>query len=35
VEQKILEYLHKHEPDKWDEMPEQPETSEQPEAGTP
>jgi diadenylate cyclase len=35
VEQKILEYLHKHEPDKWDETPEEPETSEQAEASTP
>jgi len=32
VEQKILEYLHKHEPEKWDEMPEEPETSEHREA---
>jgi len=35
VEQKILEYLHNHEPDKWDEMPQEPEASEQPETSTP
>jgi diadenylate cyclase len=35
VEQKILEYLHKHEPDKWDEVPEEPETTEQAETSTP
>ncbi len=28
VEQKILEYLHKEEPEKWDEMPEEPESVE-------
>ena len=35
VEQKILEYLHKHEPEKWDEVPEEPEPSEQPETSAP
>ncbi len=28
VEQKILEYLHKEEPEKWDEVPEEPEPTE-------
>lgn len=32
VEQKILEYLHKEEPQKWDEMPEEPEPAEPQEA---
>lgn len=32
VEQKILEYLHKEEPQKWDEVPEEPETAEPQEA---
>lgn len=32
VEQKILEYLHKEEPQKWDEVPEEPETAETQEA---
>ena len=35
VEQKILEYLHQHEPEKWDEMPEEPETTEPQDASTP
>jgi diadenylate cyclase len=31
IEQKILEYLHKEEPQKWDEMPAEPEVAEAPE----
>ena len=30
VEQKILQYLHNHEPEKWDEVPEEPEVIEPP-----
>jgi GTPase SAR1 family protein len=32
VEQKILQYLHKEEPEKWDEVPEEPESIESVEA---
>ena len=32
VEQKVLEYLHKQEPEKWDELPAEPEPAEAPEA---
>ena len=31
VEQKILEYLHDEEPERWDEVPQEPEPVEQPE----
>ena len=35
AEQKILEYLHKEEPQHWDQMPAEPEPAEVPEAKTP
>ena len=31
VEQKVLEYLHKEEPEKWDILPHEPEREEAPE----